>query len=247
MKGYNTPYGIFYSRPYYSTNCMEEMSAEALAKAGIADDEPSEIPIEDVLEDCMGIAAEYSPLPADVMGCATFYPEGLAMVEIHENLSATGDDLTLDRRRRATIAHELGHGLAHTHLYVQRFAFDREQADYDPSLLQRAHIACRTSDIREVGNKPAGGSSYSWIEWQANYLMGALIVPRRALLRHLEVWTGPQNGVCSPRLPASARAEAQESVAETFHVSRQLAGIRLDGLFPEQTDDQLDLFAGGPA
>ena len=243
MKVHNTPYGIFYDRPYYSANHMEEMAAKALLKAGIPADEPGEIPIEDVLEDCMGVAAEYSQLPADVMGCASFWQEGLARVEIHENLSAAGDDLTLDRRRRATIAHELGHGLAHTRLYVQRFAFEREQADYDPSVPQRAHIACRSSDIRQVGDTLAGGGSYSWFEWQANFLMGCLLVPRQALHRHLEPWTGPQNGFRAPRLYSSARGEAAQSVSDIFHVSRQLASIRLDGLFPEVPDDQPDLFA----
>ena len=45
-----------------------------MAKAGIADDEPGEIPIEGVLEDAMGVAAEYSPLPADVTRTARLRP-----------------------------------------------------------------------------------------------------------------------------------------------------------------------------
>jgi hypothetical protein len=247
MKTHNTDYGIFYDRPYFSPNRLEEIASQALEKAGFSDAEPGEIPIEDVLEECLGFGLAYSPLPAGVMGCAHFEPAGLVKVEIHESLSRSGDDPTLDRRRRSTIAHELSHGLLHTPLYKQRFEIERRQADFVPSVPQRAHIACRSANIREVGTQPSSGNSVCWIEWQANALMGPLLVPRRALWRHLEPWTGRQNGVHALHLPSSARAKAEQSVSETFHVSRQLAGIRLDGLFPETTDDQLDLFAGGPA
>ena len=45
-----------------------------MAKAGIADDEPGEIPSEDVLKDAMGVAAEYSTLPTDVTRTARLRP-----------------------------------------------------------------------------------------------------------------------------------------------------------------------------
>ena len=247
MKTYNTPYGIFYDRPFFSPNRLEEIAAQALETAGFSDAEPGEIPIEDVLEECLGIGIEYSPLPADVMGCATFAPEGVDKIEIHQSLSLSGNDPTLDRRRRSTIAHELGHGLLHTSLFQQRFEFERRQADFDPARPQRAHIACRSADIREVGTQPASGNSYSWIEWQANSLMGPILVPRPALWRHLEPWVGRRDGIRTLQLPDSARAEAEQSVSEIFHVSRQLAAIRIAGLFPETADAQLDLFAEGSA
>lgn len=243
MKTYNTPYGIFYDRPYFTPNRLENIATQALETAGFSDAEPGEIPIEDVLEECLRIGVEYSALPAGVMGCATFAPEGVVKIEIHESLALSGNDPTLDRRRRSTIAHELGHGLLHTSLFQQRFDIERRQADFDPARPQHAQIACRSADIREVGTKPDSGNSYSWFEWQANALMGPLLVPRSALWLHLEPWIGPLNGVRSLQLPASVRAEAEQSVSEIFHVSRQLAAIRIAGLFPEKADNQLDLFA----
>jgi hypothetical protein len=200
MKTYNTDYGIFYDRPYFPPNRLEEIAAQALEKAGYSDAEPGEIPIEDVLEECLGFGVDYSPLPEGVMGCAHFEPAGVVKIEIHESLSRSGDDPTLDRRRRSTIAHELGHGLLHTPLYQQRFEFERRQADFDSSIPQRAHIACRSADIREVGTQTAAGNSTSWIEWQANALMGPLLVPRRALWLHLEPWIGPRDGLRALRL-----------------------------------------------
>jgi hypothetical protein len=243
MKTYNTEYGIFYQKPYFRPDHFEEIAAQALQKAGYSDSEPGEIPIEDVLEECLGLAVKYSPLPAGVMGCAHFEPVGVVEIEIHESLAHCGEDLTLDRRRRSTVAHELGHGLLHTSLYQQRFEVERRQADFDPVRPQRDHIACRSVDICEVGTQQASGISYSWMEWQANALMGPLLVPRHALWRHLEPWVGRRDGIRALELPASARAEAEESCSEVFHVSRQLAGIRLDGLFPRVVHDQLDLFA----
>lgn len=243
MKTYNTPYGIFYNRPFLSQNHIEEIAVQALEKAGCADFEPGEIPIEDVLEECLGIAVEYSELPEDVMGCATFQPEGVTRIEIHTRLALSGDDLTLDRRRRSTIAHELGHGLIHTPLYQQRFAIERLQSHFEPSEPQLAQIACRSSTIREDTLQPESANSYSWIEWQANAMMGPLLIPRCALGRHLEPWVGRADGVRILQLPSSARTEAEQSVSEVFHVSRQLAAIRIAMLFPEASTDQPDLFA----
>lgn len=247
MKTYNTDYGIFYDRPFFLPNRLEEIAAQALEKAGLSDAEPGEIPIEDVLEECLGFGVEYSPLPEAVMGCAHFEPTGVVKIEIHESLSRSGDDPTLDRRRRSTIAHELGHGLLHTSLYKQRFEFERRQADFDSSVPQRLNHACRSGDIRDSVGSPRAGSNYSWLEWQANSLIGPLLVPSRALWRHLEPWTGRRDGIRSPHLSATAREEAIESTSGIFHVSRQLASIRFEGLFPEISEDQPDLFAGGPA
>ena len=243
MKTYNTAYGIFYDRPFFTLNRLEEIAAQALDKAGCTDSDPGEIPIEDVLEECLGLGIDYSPLSEDVMGCAHFEPEGLVKVEIHESLSLCGHDPTLDRRRRSTIAHELGHGLVHTPLYRQRFEFERQQADFDPAQPQHARHACRTTDIREVGHQQNNGNSFCWLEWQANFLMGALLVPRRAIQRHLEHWTGPQDGVRTLRLPFPLRDEAAVSTSAVFHVSRQLAAIRIEGLYPDITPDQPELFA----
>ena len=97
------------------------------------------------------------------------------------------------QRLRATLAHELGHVLFHNFLWF----FER---GYTPS--------CR---------RPP---SVDWMEWQAGYASGALLVPRRALAELVD--DGP---VCWER--AAAGRALVKRVQAAFDVSAALARVRL--------------------
>ncbi len=81
------------------------------------------------------------------------------------------------RRGRFTLGHEASHWLLHRQIYVvnknQISLFDDLEEEKQPV------IKCRTTDIECVGKKRLVTDD-DWMEWQADYMASALLMPKKA-------------------------------------------------------------------
>jgi uncharacterized protein DUF955 len=141
----------------------------------------------------------------DVEGVTIFVPKQRPIVRIARELS---DDASREHRLRTTLAHELGHVKLHAFLW----AFGGSQA-LRPRCRRQSILGARTSD---------------WLEWQAGYASGALLMPSGALQ---EVVTRTQAGEASSRGPLDRGGPAARrlvsAVQSAFQVSHEAARLRL--------------------
>lgn len=140
-------------------------------------------------------------------------------------------------RLRFTLAHEMGHVVLHRDLWEHRFA--------QPALFPGAPLRAETAHTGapEPARDATGGRARpaatppglrrrglrqdGWLEWQASFLAGAMLVPADALPASL----GPR--ARRPFVPFAATPEADalvDRVARVFAVSADAAAIRLGQL-----------------
>jgi len=105
-----------------------------------------------------------------VEGVTTFIPGRRPRVQIGRQLS---EDARQEARLRTTLAHELGHVLLHD------FAGEREDAPRS----RQADDPDTVSTTRCTPWAIGAGSRVDWMEWQANYASGALLMPHTAVWR----------------------------------------------------------------
>ena len=121
----------------------------------------------DLFADLSGMAAP----GVEVQGLTTLRPGRRARVEIARELSERSARLA---RLRTTLAHELGHVLLHQDVIDRQAAGDAENGE-----------AAEGGDgvtMPPCTNVSVGGASRAdWMEWQAGYASGALLMPRMAV------------------------------------------------------------------
>ena len=151
--------------------------------------------------------SDLSSFGEDTHGATVFEPDGPTRVFISKELS---EHPTRENRFRTTLAHELGHILLHGPLYRAAKTGD----------LFEANGATGATCTRRSIESP----QTNWLEWQASYVSGALLMP----LTPLRQLTQSTFKGTSPVALASPAAEALiEATMRTFKVSRQAAEVRL--------------------
>jgi Zn-dependent peptidase ImmA (M78 family) len=222
MRWISDPTRRFSRRPVYERDEMEWECSSLIAKFGETYEAPVAFPLstevlEKIVESLTGdldAAGDLSWLGSDVEGATAFSLGKKPSVMISERLLAN------ERRRRMTIAHELGHVHFHAALYQVDYAFELFQ-----KLLTPEPIYCRRAGI----SRGAG----DWMEWQASYAGGAILMPKERVwaevnaLRH-------GGRISTPITPIQedtdeARAAAQH-LAAAFNVSEDAALVRLSQL-----------------
>jgi hypothetical protein len=141
-------------------------------------------------------AADLSGVGDNVEGVTDFYFNSKPRVRIAAHL------WNVENRLRTTLAHEFGHVQFHNYLY-----------QIEPSLqlfesaTGGAPLRCKREDVH--------GRQVDWMEWQAGYVSGAILMPDSAV-----------------RATAKALAPGDSlallgAVAERFKVSGEAARVRL--------------------
>jgi hypothetical protein len=150
----------------------------------------------------------------EVEGLTEFRPGLKPRVRISAALAGAP---RFENRLRTTLTHELGH------VHFHRFLFDlppwRDLLFPVPG--QPQMNKCRRETI--VGAKPS-----DWMEWQAGYACGALLMPRGALQLEVQTFSadrGTAPGLLSVQSPDGIAITSR--VAEVFHASRDAARVRL--------------------
>jgi hypothetical protein len=159
-------------------------------------------------------AADLSDLGSDVEGVTDFFRDRKPSVRIASDLWA---GTSRENRLRTTLAHEFGHVHFHNYLY---------QVEAGPQLFAAAgHVPlqCRREQI-------TGAARRDWMEWQAGYTSGALLMPASLSLKQAKAF-GEEVGARPPFHENSPEAaELITLLSAAFQVSRDAARVRLSQL-----------------
>jgi len=151
------------------------------------------------------LRADLSHEGEEVHGITEFFPGCKPWVSIARELSAQP---WRAHRERTTLAHEYGHVHWHTPLY-DRYCRPGER-----------HKCARGQLLPRSGQR-------DWMEWQAGYISGALLMPRSRLKLQVEAFRREH----AVRLPLTAGSVDGQiligRVGELFDVSREAAEVRL--------------------
>ena len=206
----------FYSREYLEELCERTLTEFCMETYG---QELTPLPTDvltQLLERYTSILNLYAELDDGINGVTTMFgSERLPRVDIAAELSR---QWFRENRLRTTLAHELAHVLLHSPLWRAQCIAAGQKGE---ALIAQA---CRRETIED--NAPRCDR----IEWQAGYLCGALLMPKRRIdllvARFLSTLSG------SPVLVAGS-ADAEELVERVtigFRVSRLAARVRLGQL-----------------
>jgi hypothetical protein len=156
--------------------------------------------------------ADLSAEGDDVEGVTEFIPGQKPRVKISARLS---ENPRYENRLRTTLAHEWGHVKFHAPLWLADTAtadlFGRPEA---------VSIKCKRDSILNA-------SEYDWMEWQAGYVCGAVLMPHtrvKAITKeHLE--SIGQQGPLEVNSPVGAALI--DRVSKAFQVSADAARVRM--------------------
>jgi hypothetical protein len=229
--------GPFHRKLFIPEQRLESTCLDALRAMNLLPDVPSPIRIERFVFFRFGIEEEYEELPAGIMGCAKFTREGLRRIILNRHLAEDQSVVSL-RRLRSTLAHEAGHGLFHTELFIEKLTLDEEHGTFGrggstSDSVSPDGFACRAEAGLDMPRP------YEWWEYQANRAMAALLLPWTLVI---EAAKERLLGVLAASGPVEDRVrQPEQELAELFDVNRRMVSIRLDGWWRDQLQ-QPDLF-----
>jgi len=151
-----------------------------------------------------------------VEGATYFDPKGKPTIKIARHLA---EDPWAINRFRTTATHELGHVRFHAFLWPLEpppSLFD----SVTPTSAADPSPRCQRDSIQTV-------RAVDWMEWQAGYASGSLLMPVGALHRVVESARRSAGLVTSPTESSSDAAALIKTVAAAFEVSAEAARVRL--------------------
>ncbi len=167
----------------------------------------------------------------DVEGVTEFFADSGPEVSISERIAA---DDRRENRLRTTLAHEFGHVKFHGPLWAEKFATG--------DMLERGFNANKAISKRDT---MLDAPQSDWMEWQAGYISGALLMPATPVRRLVSDYCGPRNLHADIHANSDHAARLVQLVMERFAVSEEAARIRLLKLnLIKTTVGQASLFGG---
>lgn len=221
MKWVKDRSGRFPERPHYEPEELDETCDEIISDFlrrhhgrvhfPVATDDLTRL-LEELTED-LDSYADLTEEGADVEGVTEFLPGRRPRVRISKEISGRPE---FENRFRTTLSHEFGHVRFHD------FMFQMHAGD---SLLSTTAISVSAKCNR---TSMIGASLQDWMEWQAGYVCGAILMPRHRLQEAVRGYR-TVGGFGSAGLGAgSPEGEALiREIAERFAVSREAAKVRL--------------------
>ncbi|WP_343030822.1 ImmA/IrrE family metallo-endopeptidase [Devosia marina] len=213
--------GRFHKRPFYKAEELDAECEKLLAdfrreigrKPDVAiDTDDLTVMIERHVGD-LDVYADLSEDGPEVEGVTLFAAQRKPDVAIAERL--TSDDRR-SNRFRTTLAHELGHVALHDPLYQEKLAMGDLFA-----VVAEERLICKRDTMVDA-------PMTDWMEWQACYFSGALLMPRRAIIdlakEHGDGITG------APRYGTEKGANLVADAMDRFLVSHDAARVRLSVL-----------------
>ena len=233
--------GPFSERPYYERRVIEKIAVDSLRSVDLLPASPGPIRIDRFLEKHFRVCPVYKDLPAGLLGYTEFGSQGPREVVVSKSL-AESDTLPAARLVRSTLAHEGGHMLLHSHLFTvqnrpQSSSFLEKEYDVtDSKILCREDSVSTTKGVKQ--NRRYDGR---WWEYQANLMIGALLLPSHLVAQALESMCSKRGTLGLQELPQERREEAAALLSDTFDVNPIVATIRIQDIFPDSVQNQLTL------
>jgi hypothetical protein len=151
----------------------------------------------------------YADLPEDLDGYTDFFFERKPRVRIAKRLS----DPRYENRLRMTLGHEFGHVRFHAPLW----------RDGDVERDRRPAEPCWTCNRDTIVTAPEN----DWMEWQAAYIGGALLMPRGPVGLVMREIAGRGAGEAAVGADSDLGQAAIQRVKKGCLVSQQAARVRL--------------------
>ena len=217
----------FLRRRWFEEHEFDDIAKEALKRHGLLPKEPAPIEIELFVDMEFGFSYEFLDLGEECLGLIYIGEKGPEKLFIHTKLDAP-EDPVVNRRCRSTLAHECGHGLLHTDLFIELWEHKKRTNSFEDS---RRLITWRERGENIEGNLTK--TSPQWWEYQADRMISALLLPLNPLRAALRGWGHDPmemktNGAWQdPALHAMVR--------DTFDVSLIVARIRLERLYGRES------------
>lgn len=232
MNTYKAKSGIFDERVWYKHSEMEKICLNALRSVDLLSSSPSPTRIDRFIEKRFNIVPKYEHLTDGVLGFTKFGENGVESIVIAKALDLD-QKIQSSRRINTTMAHEAGHGLFHSHLFINKGKGLFE------NLQEKPKVMCRDELTNAIIN---GRNTYDgkWWEYQANVAIGALLLPRPLAEEVIEPFTVTE-GLCLKVLDKTKYSDAVMSLSETFDVNPAVAKIRLSEIFPNENAGQQPL------
>lgn len=231
MRAGKSTTGPFCRRLYLPENDIERITREALESVDLLPETPGPIRIERLIYLLFGFEEDYEELPAHVMGCAKFTRRGLCRIAVNRDL-AEKDDAISRLRVRSTLAHEVGHGIFHTNLFIEKLERDattrmlEEDAGIFDSVSGEGFMCRAEAGMAEV-------PKFEWWEYQANLAMAAILLPKHLVIEAARAHLPEVLSVSGSFESKVAAAESE--LASLFNVSRRMVSIRLGKWWIEQS------------
>jgi hypothetical protein len=236
MKTYRTTSGPFNERTYLEREEVERICIDELHATGLYPTTPSPIRVDRFIEKRFQITPRYEDLHEGVLGFPVFGASGPQDIVVARALDEEGTK-PAERRIRTTLAHEAGHGLLHSHLFVLNRDVRPLFGDFsDP---ERPKILCR--DVAGTVSAQRKGYDGRWWEFQANLAMGSLLMPRPLVEVALQPFLETRGMLGGTTLNELRRVDAVRYLAEVFDVNPAVAKIRIEELYPMGGEKQLNL------
>ena len=161
----------------------------------------------------LDLYADLSGEGTDVGGVTDFYPGKKPRVRIARELS---EQAWRQNRLRTTLTHEYGHVKFHGFLWD----LEPEPDGLFSELHVKASPKCKRENI-------LGASQTDWMEWQAGYVCGAILMPR-ARVKQIASTYSEEHDLYLPVRAGSAPADGLvRRIVEAFDVSEEAAKVRL--------------------
>ena len=218
MKWTRDTTGRFRERPHYFPDELEQICEEAVSGFLRKRYGRVELPIrtEDLtvmIEQAVDDLDSFSDLPENIDGQTDFFAGKRPRVKIASRLQQPH----LENRLRTTLTHEYGHVVLHGFLFelddgLQKL-FDGTPRDVRNSC-HRDHIS---------------GGSTDWMEWQAGFACGALLIPQGELTRVVKEFRMVEElQYAEIGVNSDAGRRLIQRVMSAFQVSQDAARVRLE-------------------
>lgn len=163
--------------------------------------------------DDLDVYADLSTYGAEVEGLTEFNPGRKPSVKLASHLT---EDDRRENRLRTTLTHEYGHVRFHSYL----FEVEPRQADLLRQQPNVNKIVCKRDTMIDARQT-------DWMEWQAGYACGALLMPKTAVVATCRGYVEKHAAYGTISLQTVHGAALIASITETFQVSKDAARVRL--------------------
>ena len=221
MKWVKDRSGRFPERPHYEPGELDETCDAIISdflrrRHGRVDFPVATDDLTRLIEECVDDLDSYADLTdegVDVEGVTEFMPGRRPRVRISRDVSGRQE---FENRLRTTLTHEFGHVRFHDFMFQMRGT----DSLFTTTALPANAKCMRTTII--------GAVQQDWMEWQAGYVCGAILMPRRPLQEAVRSYR-TAGGFGSVGLEAGSPAGAAliQEIVDQFAVSKEAAKVRL--------------------
>jgi hypothetical protein len=157
---------------------------------------------------------DLSTYGSGIEGVTEFFCDRKPCVKIAAELAC---DERRENRYRTTLTHEYGH------VYLHSYLFQGELLRPQARVAHRGGHVCKRERILKA---PRG----DWLEWQAGYACGALLMPISAVLKLARECAATHQLPVAIGFVGQAKASMIAAVRQVFQVSEDAARVRLTKL-----------------